>query len=262
MSHLSKALAGPGYVILNVLRAINIITFLDIIAASVVMLIKISINNNFFFFEAVSHAFMTIMGGSDKHQLVILVVSELPFFDKFFTRFVPQLGETASFVPLALIMIIMGVSALGNLNNDDYNEDNMGMPFWRIVASAGIMAMTMGIVNFMASFIFADSENSLTARHVRSYGAVADKVLDSKSSQRSFKLGTSFNSQVDGLPTYRQVSVTRSAESLSNSRFPVTISSPVREKTAATPTAPYGEAAEVTMPDIAHHPAMQGGNFV
>ena len=63
MSRLSKALAGPGYVILNVLRAINIITFLDIIAASVVMLIKISINNNFFFFEAVSHAFTTIMGG-------------------------------------------------------------------------------------------------------------------------------------------------------------------------------------------------------
>lgn len=176
----------------------------------------------------------------------------------------------------------MGVSVLGNLNNDDYSEDNMGMPFWRIVASAGIMAMTMGIVNFIAvrlplsfpperkqdtnfnqSFIFADSENSLTARHVRSYGAVADKVIDSsKSSQRSFKLGTSFNSQADGLPTYRQVSITRSAESLSNSRFPVNISSPVREKTATTPTAPYGEAAEVTMPDLAHHPAMQGGNFV
>jgi hypothetical protein len=208
------------------------------------------------------------------------VVSELPFFDKFFTRFVPQLGETASFVPLALVMIIMGVSVLGNLNNDDYSEDNMGMPFWRIVASAGIMAMTMGIVNFIAvrfslyspereqntnfyqSFIFADSENSLTARHVRSYGAVADKVLDSKSSQRSFKLGTSFNNQADGLPTYRQVSITRSAESLSNSRFPVNISSPVREKTTTTPTAPYGDAPEVTMPDLAHHPAMQGGNFV
>ncbi|KAF5014692.1 hypothetical protein F66182_14239 [Fusarium sp. NRRL 66182] len=253
MSRLSKALAGPGYVILNVLRAINIITFLDIIAASVVMLIKISINNNFFFFEAVSHAFTTIMG-------VFLVVSELPFFDKFFTRWVPQLGETASFVPLSLVMIIMGVSVLGNLNNDDYSEDNMGMPFWRIVASAGILAMTMGIVNFIASFVFADSENSLTARHVRSYGAVADKVLDSsKSSQRSFKLGTTFNSQADGLPTYRQVSTTRSAESLSNSRFPVNISSPVREKTATTPTTPYGE---VTMPDLAHHPAMQGGNFV
>lgn len=39
---------------------------------------------------------------------------------------------------------------LGNLNNDDYSGDNMGMPFWRVVASAGILAMTMGIVNFIA----------------------------------------------------------------------------------------------------------------
>lgn len=62
----------------------------------------------------------------------------------------PQLSETASFVPLSLIMIIMGVSVLGNLNNNDYSSDNMGMPFWRIVASAGILAMTMGIVNFIA----------------------------------------------------------------------------------------------------------------
>lgn len=49
------SLAGPGYVILNVLRGINIIAFLDLIAASIVMLIKITINNNFFFFEAVTH---------------------------------------------------------------------------------------------------------------------------------------------------------------------------------------------------------------
>jgi hypothetical protein len=49
------SLAGPGYVILNVIRAINIIAFLDIIAASVVMLIKISLNSSFFFFEAVTH---------------------------------------------------------------------------------------------------------------------------------------------------------------------------------------------------------------
>lgn len=48
------SLAGPGYVILNVIRAINIISFLDLIAASVVMLIKISLTNSFFFFEAVT----------------------------------------------------------------------------------------------------------------------------------------------------------------------------------------------------------------
>lgn len=50
------SLAGPGYVILNIIRVLNIIALLDIIAASVVMLIKISFVNSFFFFEAVTHA--------------------------------------------------------------------------------------------------------------------------------------------------------------------------------------------------------------
>ena len=149
--------------------------------------------------------------------------------------------------------------------------------------------MTMGIVNFIAvclpflrfpflpvrhginaltctqSFVFADSENSLTARHVRSDGAVADKVLDSHSSQRSFKLsptGSLRTRPADGLPTYRQVSITRPAESLSHSRFPVNISSPVREKITNSPTAPYPHGADVTMPDLAHLPAMQPENFV
>lgn len=244
------SLAGPGYVILNVLRGINIITFLDIIAASVVMLIKISMNNNFFFFEAVSHAITIIVS-------ITLIVTELPFFEKFFSRFLPQFGQAASFVPLSLVMLIMGVSVLGNLNNDDYSASSLGMPFWRIVASGGIMAMTMGILNLMASFIFADHEHSLTARQVRSYGAVADKVFDSNSSQRSFKL----NSTPDGLPTYRQASVTRSAEQLSATRFPVSASTTsMREKTAS--ASPGGNVSPVTMPNLAHHPAMQGGNFV
>ena len=50
------SLAGPGYVILNIIRVLNIIAFLDVIAASVVMLIKITLVNGFFFFEAVTHA--------------------------------------------------------------------------------------------------------------------------------------------------------------------------------------------------------------
>jgi hypothetical protein len=74
----------------------------------------------------------------------------VPVFENFFIRFAPQLSKSATFVPLSLIMMIMGVSLLGNLNNKDYSVDNMGMPAWRVVASAGIMAMTMGIFNFMA----------------------------------------------------------------------------------------------------------------
>lgn len=68
IASLKERLAGPGYVILNGIRVINIVSFLDIIAASAVMLVKISLLNSFFFFEAVTHA--VTAGVSSKRDLV------------------------------------------------------------------------------------------------------------------------------------------------------------------------------------------------
>ena len=56
----SKSLAGPGYIILNGIRVMNIIGFLAVIAASVVMLVKTSVASKFFFFDAVTHVLTTI----------------------------------------------------------------------------------------------------------------------------------------------------------------------------------------------------------
>jgi hypothetical protein len=67
------SLAGPGYVILNVLRGINIIAFLDLIAASIVMLIKITLNNNFFFFEAVTHVVTASLSSNDNPEYHFIV---------------------------------------------------------------------------------------------------------------------------------------------------------------------------------------------
>jgi hypothetical protein len=36
----AEALAGPGYIILNVMRALNIIALASVVASSVVMLVK------------------------------------------------------------------------------------------------------------------------------------------------------------------------------------------------------------------------------
>ena len=68
IASLKERLAGPGFVILNGIRVINIVSFLDIIAASAVMLVKISLLNSFFFFEAVTHA--VTAGVSSKRDLV------------------------------------------------------------------------------------------------------------------------------------------------------------------------------------------------
>lgn len=56
----SKSLAGPGYIILNGVRVMNIIGFLAVIAASVVMLVKTSVSSKFFFFDAVTHVLTAV----------------------------------------------------------------------------------------------------------------------------------------------------------------------------------------------------------
>lgn len=77
MSKLQDSLAGPGYVILNALRALNIITFLDIIASCVVMLVKINNYNGFFFFQAVTHAIMALISSKSSLGLFLLTFHEI-----------------------------------------------------------------------------------------------------------------------------------------------------------------------------------------
>lgn len=55
MAFLKGSLAGPGYVILNAIRVMNIVVLLSIIAASAVMIVRIDIVNSFFFFDAATH---------------------------------------------------------------------------------------------------------------------------------------------------------------------------------------------------------------
>lgn len=51
----TKNLNGPGYIILNGIRGMNIIALLAVVTASIVMLVKISTDTKLFFFDAVSH---------------------------------------------------------------------------------------------------------------------------------------------------------------------------------------------------------------
>ncbi|KAL1965119.1 hypothetical protein VTN77DRAFT_6032 [Rasamsonia byssochlamydoides] len=236
------SLAGPGYVILNIIRVLNIVALLDIIAASVVMLLKISLVNSFFFFEAVTHAVTAIVS-------IIIIISELPILRGYFDRNWPLFGQESGFVTLALAMIILGVSVLGDLNNKATSQKDMGLAFWRIVASAGILAMVMGVVNFVVSFIFRDRERGVTARQVRTYGAVASKVVERKTSQRSFQL--SLNRQ-DTLPTYTP---SPRPMSLRNARrFPLKVSPPTSDRHESFPK--NSSEPGLAIPDLAHHPAM------
>ncbi|GFN12801.1 hypothetical protein ABZX51_010266 [Aspergillus tubingensis] len=253
MASLKESLAGPGYVILNAIRVINIIVFLDIIAASVVMLVKIDLLTAFFFFEAVSH--VATAGVS-----IFLIISELPFLRGYFDRNWPLLGQNSGFITLAIAMLILGVGVLGDLNTNATSQESLGMAFWRIVLSAGILAMIMSVINVIASFIFADSDLGVSARHVRVYGAVApQKVMSRNGSQRSFQLSMK---REETLPTYSPQSSLKRQMSMRHTRFPLKISSPVNPINIndAASSKYSRDSTGMTIPDLAHHPAMQSSH--
>ncbi|KAL3480032.1 hypothetical protein BJX99DRAFT_221132 [Aspergillus californicus] len=257
MASLKESLAGPGYVILNALRVMNIIVFLDMIAAHVVMLVKIDLLTSFFFFQAVSHA--VAIG-----VCIFLLISELPFFRDYFDRHWPSLGEDSGFLTLAFAMLILGIGALGDLNTPATSQEEMGFTFWRIIISAGILALVVSLINVAANFAFADSDIGVSARHVRVYGAVApQKVASRTGSQRSFKLSYK---REDTLPSYSTASpLRRTSSTTSTNRFPVKISSPINPMRMASNAASskYSrDSSGMTIPNLAHHPAMQSGGQI
>ncbi|KAI9716036.1 MAG: hypothetical protein M1828_000503 [Chrysothrix sp. TS-e1954] len=169
-----KSLAGPGYIILNVLRAMNIIGLLAVIAASMVMLVKTVTTSNFFFFDGVSHAVTVIIA-------MLLVISETKYFRGYIARCWPLLSPSHGFVTLGSAMLILGVDILGNLNKPATSQKHMGLGFWRIVIASGILITILGFLNIIASFVFRDRKAGVTARQVRAKGAVAISSAQSES---------------------------------------------------------------------------------
>ncbi|SMQ55963.1 unnamed protein product [Zymoseptoria tritici ST99CH_3D7] len=164
-----KSLAGPGYIILNGIRVMNIIAFMAVIAASIVMLVKISTDTKLYFFDAVSHV---VTAGTS----IFLITSELSLFRPYFARNWPLLSPRSGFVFLALTQLALGANIMGNLNKPSGNQDSLGLAFWRVVIAAGIVVFILGWLNLIASYIFRDTANNTTARQVRAKGAAINKT--------------------------------------------------------------------------------------
>ncbi|RMY49920.1 hypothetical protein D0865_07208 [Hortaea werneckii] len=162
----SKTLAGSGYIILNCIRGLNIIGLLALISASVIMLIRTSTSSKFFFFDAVSQVATAFV-------CVFLLVSELSLFRSYFARNWPLLSQGHGFVALALAMIVLGVNMLANLNKERASQEALGLSFWRVVIASGIIVFVLGFINLVASYVFCDRAQGITARQVRAKGAMA-----------------------------------------------------------------------------------------
>lgn len=160
------SIRGPGMIILQVLRAVTLITLITAAVACWTLIIKIDTSNGFFFFDAASLFFTSNIA-------VFLAVSELPIAKSYFRRTWPVLSEESGLTWLGFAMSLIGCNILGKLNQPANSSKKLGLPFWRLVLAAGVLAITFGIINIVCSFIFRDSANGISARVVRSEGSLA-----------------------------------------------------------------------------------------
>lgn len=78
MPFFKKSLAGPGYIVLNTIRVLNIIALVAVVAASFVMLVKTFIVSKFFFFDGVSHVITGFLASKPPHAISFHPSTSLP----------------------------------------------------------------------------------------------------------------------------------------------------------------------------------------
>ncbi|PBP25006.1 hypothetical protein BUE80_DR003896 [Diplocarpon rosae] len=249
-------ITGAGYITLNIIRVLNIISLLLIVVASWIMLVMIVKTSSFFFFDAVSHFITSTVG-------LFLVVSEVTLFRSYFAKSWPLLGPESGFVFLGLSMIVLGFNILGNLNKAATSVENLGLPMWRVVISSGILTALMGFFNIVATYVFCDPKLGITGRQVRSHGASIP--TDTCTKTFSLSSGSTRRSVSSGLPSYH--APTERQKSRFSFRLPIrgsklAISKPVIQdqeqfakwdESRRSPVAP-----DVQRPPTALHPYHQG----
>lgn len=192
---------------------------------------------------------------------------------------------------LGAAQILLGNSVLANLNKANASQEHLGMAFWRLIIGSGITIFVMGFINLLASYIFRDTTLNLTARQVRSNGAVAGHKLEVESSigtpktnRKSFhqRISRVFkpNADRDSLPSYKAQTYMSQVQSPvppvptmtptqysanGNLRMPNEHDYRPDEKYAQSPGAASSKYSvntrgdDLLRPDLAHHPAMTAG---
>jgi hypothetical protein len=173
---------GVGMVLLQVLRAFTIIGLSAINIACWALIIHVNKDTTYFVFEATSLVFTSFLA-------VFLAVSELPIGKQFYRDHWPAFSDLHGLGWLGLAIIVIACTLLGKLNHPKYGPDEIGLPWWRLVLASGILNITFGVLNIVATFVFGDRKNSVTARDVRAHGSLAeshkDDILPSHYSARS-----------------------------------------------------------------------------
>ena len=163
---------GTGHLVLNVLRACNIITLLAIAVVSWVMIVMTALRRTFFFFDAASHFFASAAA-------VALILTELSLFKSYVRRTWPAFSPAHGLAWLGTAMVVMGCQVLGNLNEPAIQPGKIGQEFYNLVLATGSLALTFGVANIATSILFADRKEGINARMIRSDGNLAASSAES-----------------------------------------------------------------------------------
>ncbi|KAK4197601.1 hypothetical protein QBC40DRAFT_285256 [Triangularia verruculosa] len=162
----SPKLRGSGHLILHALRAFTLIALVVVMVSCWAMIVLSGLTGHFQFFDVISHFFVFSIA-------IALFISEIGLFKPWFSNNFPILGPDHSLGWLGLALMITGCSIMADLVKPAYSIDNLGLAIWRLVLASGILAITFGVFNMVASVVFRDSANGITARNIRSNGSLA-----------------------------------------------------------------------------------------
>lgn len=189
-----------------------------------------------------------------------MIITEIGLFRRYIANNWPLLSPSSGFVTLGVLMIIVGVSLLGNLNKTATSKQSLGDHYWSLVIAAGILVSILGITNIFASYMFRQKSLDITARQVRAHGITAPEVYVSPSTSRATKSRRSFHlgrrTMSETLPSYQ---TQQPARNISN---PLPSGSPSQfDKSAGAGSTEIPVVNGVQRPDLAAHPAFQGQSF-
>lgn len=151
------------YIILNVIRALNVLSILASGIATGSLLVKTANVTVAWFnvFDLAAKAFVIMF-------CIALLITELPkILRGWVNRNWPAFGDSSGFLTLGICMTFLGCTVLSYLTKEDADEKHLGGDFYRMCQAAGLMTIIIGHINVVATLVLQDRRRGLTARQVR-----------------------------------------------------------------------------------------------
>jgi len=167
--------AAVSYIILNVIRGLNILSLLASIIASGCLLVKTAdLTDDIGWFNVfdLAEKVMVILFA------LFILLTELPkVLRGYFARNWPAFSHQSGFWALGVCLVFIGCDVMSYLCKEKTDQKHLGGDFYRMVQAAGLMCLIMAFVNMLASVLLRDRKRGLTARQARAFKKESQGVV-------------------------------------------------------------------------------------